>query len=228
MTRIVRTLFLTCFLLGVLLSGSNCYKYPGKKITVAEFLYQRLSKFAINRPRLDQVTLSCRVQPQSASQVQRTQERKTGNQNETPRRLGSLLHKLRQDPNIQIMRSFIRSVRQLAKTIKQSTKLTSPTSGSHYNEPLNDIPGPRPPSARHKPREEKTHIQRWLFEVWKYKEKCLLIPACSLSTGGTIPGRSSLMWTKHFLSSTLGERWTPTRPTELSMFRYIPWKVFHL
>ena len=160
MTRIVGTLFLICFLLGVLFSGSNCYKYPGKKITLAEFLYQRLSKFAINRPRLDQVTLSCGVQSQSASQVHRAQERKTENKNETPRKIGSLLHKLRQDPNIQIMRSFIRSVRQLAKTIKQSTKLTSPTSGTHYNEPLNDIPSPRRPSAKHKPREEKTHIQR--------------------------------------------------------------------
>ena len=123
MTRIASLLIISLIISSVQ-SMNNNYKYPVKKITLAEFLYRRLSKFAINRHNTN---------------VKTRNEKKDIHID-----LASLLHSLRGDKNIRILRKFIRNVKLFPKTFQQSTKLTSQTSRSQHNAGFNDNSSQRP------------------------------------------------------------------------------------
>ena len=123
MTRIA-SLFIISLIISSVQSMNNNYKYPVKKITLAEFLYRRLSKFAINRHNTN---------------VKTRNEKKDIHID-----LASLLHSLRGDKNIRILRKFIRNVKLFPKTFQQSTKLTSQTSRSQHNAGFNDNSSQRP------------------------------------------------------------------------------------
>lgn len=123
MTRIA-SLFIISLIISSVQSMNNNYKYPVKKITLAEFLYRRLNKFAINRHNTN---------------VKTRNEKKDIHID-----LASLLHSLRGDKNIRILRKFIRNVKLFPKTFQQSTKLTSQTSRSQHNAGFNDNSSQRP------------------------------------------------------------------------------------
>lgn len=123
MTRIASLLIISLIISSVQ-SMNNNYKYPVKKITLAEFLYRRLNKFAINRHNTN---------------VKTRNEKKDIHID-----LASLLHSLRGDKNIRILRKFIRNVKLFPKTFQQSTKLTSQTSRSQHNAGFNDNSSQRP------------------------------------------------------------------------------------
>ena len=123
MTRIA-SLFIISLIISSVQSMNNNYKYPVKKITLAEFLYRRLNKFAINR--------------------HNTNVKTRNDKKDIHIDLASLLHSLRGDKNIRILRKFIRNVKLFPKTFQQSTKLTSQTSRSQHNAGFNDNSSQRP------------------------------------------------------------------------------------
>ena len=126
MTRIA-SLFIISLIISSVQSMNNNYKYPVKKITLAEFLYRRLNKFAINRHNTNVKTRN-----------------EKGTKKDIHIDLASLLHSLRGDKNIRILRKFIRNVKLFPKTFQQSTKLTSQTSRSQHNAGFNDNSSQRP------------------------------------------------------------------------------------